>query len=197
MPQRYWSRQLQENRHPTQWTHRYVHGHGHGHGIFILATHPEGTWTTNPNPLSPSIPAQTQQRHWYRRPGAPLLAPKPPLSRSRSRSLDIYSVTGSDTRGGRSCIFLLKLFDVAKYAGMIGFITLQQSAPSQMTWQDSNASNKYPVTVTGTAGNTDYFRNFFNIFGSLFRKRRAVTTVTARWKIQNLLNTIYFEAIFW
>jgi hypothetical protein len=25
-------------------------------------------------------------------------------------------------------------------AGMIGFVTLQQSAPSQMTWQDSNAS---------------------------------------------------------
>ncbi len=27
----------------------YGHGHGHGHGIFILATHPEGTWTTNPS----------------------------------------------------------------------------------------------------------------------------------------------------
>ncbi len=26
------------------------HGHGHGHGIFILATHPEGIWTTNPKP---------------------------------------------------------------------------------------------------------------------------------------------------
>jgi hypothetical protein len=26
------------------------HGHGHGHGIFILATHPEGIWTTNPRP---------------------------------------------------------------------------------------------------------------------------------------------------
>jgi hypothetical protein len=38
------------------------HGHGHGHGIFILTTHPEGIWTTNPNPRSPSIPAQTQQR---------------------------------------------------------------------------------------------------------------------------------------
>ncbi len=37
-------------------------GHGHGHGIFILETHPEGKWTTNPNPLLPSIPAQTQQR---------------------------------------------------------------------------------------------------------------------------------------
>ncbi len=24
------------------------HGHGHGHGIFILATYPEGIWTTNP-----------------------------------------------------------------------------------------------------------------------------------------------------
>ncbi len=38
------------------------HGHSHGHGIFILATHPEGKWTTNPNPLWPSISAQTQQR---------------------------------------------------------------------------------------------------------------------------------------
>ena len=28
-------------------------------------------------------------------------------------------------------------------AGMIGFITLQQSAPSQMTWQDSNTSRKH------------------------------------------------------
>jgi hypothetical protein len=26
------------------------YGHGHGHGIFILATHPEGAWTTNPKP---------------------------------------------------------------------------------------------------------------------------------------------------
>jgi hypothetical protein len=25
-----------------------MHGHGHGHGIFILATYPEGTWSTNP-----------------------------------------------------------------------------------------------------------------------------------------------------
>ncbi len=24
------------------------HGHGHGHSIFILATHPEEIWTTNP-----------------------------------------------------------------------------------------------------------------------------------------------------
>ncbi len=43
--------------------HRMLHGHGHG--IFILATYPEGTWSTNPNPLSPSIPAQTQQRHTF------------------------------------------------------------------------------------------------------------------------------------
>jgi hypothetical protein len=28
-------------------------------------------------------------------------------------------------------------------AGMIGFITLQQSAPSQMTWQDSNAFGEH------------------------------------------------------
>ncbi len=28
------------------------HGHGHGPGIFILATHPEGTWTTSPMPTS-------------------------------------------------------------------------------------------------------------------------------------------------
>ncbi len=28
-------------------------------------------------------------------------------------------------------------------AGMIGFITLQQSAPSQMTWQDSNAFREH------------------------------------------------------
>jgi hypothetical protein len=33
------------------------HGHGHGHGIFILATHPKGKKTTNPNNLSRSIPA--------------------------------------------------------------------------------------------------------------------------------------------
>ncbi len=26
------------------------HGHGHGHGIYVLATHPEGIWTTNPKP---------------------------------------------------------------------------------------------------------------------------------------------------
>jgi hypothetical protein len=30
-----------------------------------------------------------------------------------------------------------------RQAGMIGFITLQQSAPSQMTWQDSNTSRKH------------------------------------------------------
>ena len=30
-----------------------------------------------------------------------------------------------------------------KQAGMIGFTTLQQSAPSQMTLQDSNASRKH------------------------------------------------------
>jgi hypothetical protein len=29
------------------------------------------------------------------------------------------------------------------YAGMIGFITLQQSAPFQRTWQDNNASRKH------------------------------------------------------
>jgi hypothetical protein len=34
------------------------HGHGHGHGVFISATHPKGKWTSNPNPRSPSIPAQ-------------------------------------------------------------------------------------------------------------------------------------------
>ena len=37
----------------------YVCAYMYGHGIFILATHPEGKWTTNPNPRSPSIPAQT------------------------------------------------------------------------------------------------------------------------------------------
>ncbi len=31
------------------------HGHGHGHGIFILATNPKRTWTTNPNPLRSTI----------------------------------------------------------------------------------------------------------------------------------------------
>jgi hypothetical protein len=30
-----------------------------------------------------------------------------------------------------------------RQAGMIGFITLQQSAPSQMTWQDSNAFREH------------------------------------------------------
>jgi hypothetical protein len=30
-----------------------------------------------------------------------------------------------------------------RQAGMIGFITLQQSAPSQMTWQYSNAFRKH------------------------------------------------------
>ncbi len=25
------------------------YGYGHGHGVFILATHPKGKWTTNPN----------------------------------------------------------------------------------------------------------------------------------------------------
>jgi hypothetical protein len=32
------------------------------------------------------------------------------------------------------------------HAGMLGFITLQQSAPCQMTLQDSNASNEALVT---------------------------------------------------
>ncbi len=32
----------------STWTNS--HGHGHGHGIFILATHPEGIWSTNPKP---------------------------------------------------------------------------------------------------------------------------------------------------
>ncbi len=44
--------------------------HGHGHGIFILATYPEETWYEQPipNPLSPSIPAQTQQRAlWWKK----------------------------------------------------------------------------------------------------------------------------------
>ncbi len=30
-----------------------------------------------------------------------------------------------------------------RQAGVIGFITLQQSAPSQMTWQDSNAFREH------------------------------------------------------
>ncbi len=34
------------------------HGHGHGHGVFILWTHPKGTWTTNPNPLALYEPFQ-------------------------------------------------------------------------------------------------------------------------------------------
>jgi hypothetical protein len=34
------------------------HGHGHNYGVFVLATHPEGTKTTNPDSVSPSIPAQ-------------------------------------------------------------------------------------------------------------------------------------------
>jgi hypothetical protein len=37
-------------------------GHGHGHGLSISAMYHKGKWTTYPNPLSPSIPAQTQQR---------------------------------------------------------------------------------------------------------------------------------------
>ncbi len=32
-----------------------MHGHGHGHGIFILATHPEGIWTTNCIESQPSF----------------------------------------------------------------------------------------------------------------------------------------------
>ena len=30
-----------------------------------------------------------------------------------------------------------------RQAGMIGFTTLQQTVPSQMTWQDSNTSRKH------------------------------------------------------
>ncbi len=45
----------------SQWAHGPT-GTGHGHGLFILATYHKGKWTTHPNPLSPSIPAQTQQR---------------------------------------------------------------------------------------------------------------------------------------
>ncbi len=42
--------------------HCHCHGHGQGHVVFILATYPEGKWTINPNPFSPSIIAQTWQR---------------------------------------------------------------------------------------------------------------------------------------
>jgi hypothetical protein len=45
------------------------HGHGHGHGIFILATYPEGTWSTNPNPprkarlkITKHLPTRYNQR---------------------------------------------------------------------------------------------------------------------------------------
>ncbi len=38
------------------------HGHGHGHGIFILATHPEGTWTTNPKPSFTQHPSADPTR---------------------------------------------------------------------------------------------------------------------------------------
>ncbi len=52
------------------------HGHSHCHRTIILATHPEGKWTTNTNnPPSPSTPAQAQQRHWYQRPS---MVSKPP-----------------------------------------------------------------------------------------------------------------------
>jgi hypothetical protein len=33
------------------------HGHGHGHGVFILATHPERKWTTNPKPSFTQYPS--------------------------------------------------------------------------------------------------------------------------------------------
>ncbi len=62
------------------------HGHGHGHGIFILATHPEGTWTTNPNPRSPNIPARfTQQAQ-----GATVRTPE--LSARQPRRSDPHNV---------------------------------------------------------------------------------------------------------
>ncbi len=38
--------------------------HGHGHGIFILATHPEGIWTTNPMCLAYLV-QHFQCRKWW------------------------------------------------------------------------------------------------------------------------------------
>ncbi len=36
--------------------------HGHGHGIFILATHPKGTWSTNPKPSFTQHPSADPTR---------------------------------------------------------------------------------------------------------------------------------------
>ncbi len=41
------------------------------------------------------------------------------------------------------CAMAVCAVPVLAQAGMIGFITLQQSAPSQMTWQDSNAFGEH------------------------------------------------------
>ncbi len=53
----------------TAW-HSWTNGHSHR--ICILATHPEGIWTTNPNPLSPSSPAQNRTRALVSKARSPL-----------------------------------------------------------------------------------------------------------------------------
>ncbi len=53
--------------------HCHCHCHCHCHQVFILATHFKGKGTTNPNPLSPSIPVhwgRPHKGHWYQRPWA-------------------------------------------------------------------------------------------------------------------------------
>ncbi len=46
--------------------------HGHGHGIFILATHPEGIWTTNPKPSFTQHPSADPTK------GTGIKGPEPP-----------------------------------------------------------------------------------------------------------------------